>query len=378
MRKDYLLTPGPSIIPSSIRKVLGGEIIHHRTEEFGKILQEVNEGLKYIFCTQNPVVIFTSSGTGAMEAAVSNFLSSKDKVIVVSGGKFGQRWAEIAYAYGLEVIPYNIEWGKAPSPEFIGDLLKKNKDVKAVFTTLCETSTGTVYDIEGIASFLKEKDTILIVDAISGLGQDRLLTDAWGVDVVISGSQKGFMLPPGLAFLSVSKKAESFLAHSNLPKYYFDLKKALKSYYKPDTPFTPAISLIMGLREALKVIKKEGREKLWEKFARLSLATREAAKSIGLKIFSQRPSSSVTAVVSPQKIKSSELVKRLRQKYGVSLAGGQSHLKDKIFRIAHMGAVGEQELIICFSILEKGLREMGYNEFVTGASLKKLEEVLYA
>jgi aspartate aminotransferase-like enzyme len=370
------MTPGPSPVPSFVREALSREIIHHRTDEFREILKEVNEGLKYLFCTENPVITFASSGTGAMEAAVNNFFSLGDKVIVISGGKFGQRWVEISKVYNLEIIEVKIEWGTAPDIEELKEILDKNENVKGLLTTLCETSTGTVYDIENIAKLTKEKDVLLIVDAISGLGQDRLLQDSWGVDVVVSGSQKGFMLPPGLAFISLNEKAKKFLETSNLPKYYFDLKKALKSYKKNDTPFTPAVSLIVALKEAIEFIKKEGIENRWERFKKMAFATQEAAKVLGLEIFSKRPSSSVTAICAPSGIKSTDIVKTLRKKYGLSIAAGQEEVKDKIFRIAHMGYIGEQDLFMCFSLLEKVLKDLGY-KFSLGSSLAKLEEVFY-
>ncbi len=376
MKKIHLLTPGPTVVPSSIREVLSKEIIHHRTDEFREILHRVHTGLQEVFCTKNPVVVFSSSGTGAMEAAVANFCSQGDKIVAVVGGKFGKRWAEIGYAYGLRVLELNVEWGMSPSPEDLRKMLESNSDVKAVFTTLCETSTATVYDIEKIAEVIKEREVILVVDAISGLGQDKLLTDHWNVDVVVGGSQKGFMLPPGLSFMSISEKARRFLDNSNLPKYYFNLKKALKSYEKSDTPFTPAVSLIRGLEKSLEVIIEEGLEKRWERFKRLSYATQSAAKAIGLEVFSKSPSSSVTAISIP-KIPTSSIVKKLRKEYGLSIAGGQEHLKDKIIRIAHMGAIDIDDLMVGFSFLEKVLREEDY-KFKLGTSLAKLQEVYYA
>jgi aspartate aminotransferase-like enzyme len=370
------MTPGPSPVPSFVRESLSKEIIHHRTDEFREILREVNEGLKYVFCTRNPVITFASSGTGAMESAVSNFFSFKDKVVAICGGKFGKRWAEISKVYGLEVVEVKIEWGNAPCVEELKEILDKNKDAKGLLVTLCETSTGTVYDIENIAKLTKDKDVLLVVDAISGLGQDKLLPDLWGVDIVVSGSQKGLMLPPGLSFISLNEKAKRFLETSNLPKYYFDLKKALKSYDKNDTPFTPAVSLIIALKEAIEFIKKEGIENRWKRFEKMAQAVRQAAESLGLKTFSKRPSSSVTAVYSPSGIKSTEIVKTLRKKYGLSIAGGQEEVKDKIFRIAHMGWINEQDLFVCFSLLENVLKELGY-KFKLGSSLAKLEEIFY-
>lgn len=375
MKRKYLMTPGPSPVPSFVREALAREILHHRTDEFRAILKETHEGLKYVFCTQNPVLVLASSGTGAMEAAVSNLFSPKDTVIAISGGKFGQRWADIAKAMDLDVIEMNVEWGAAPSIMEIKSLLDKNKEVKAVLTTLCETSTATVYDIEAIAKLTKEKGVLLVVDAISGLGQDKLLTDEWGVDVVVSGSQKGFMLPPGLAFISIGKKAQEVMNSSKLPKYYFNLKKALKSYEKDDTPYTPAVSLIVALREALNYVKEEGIEKRWEKFQKMAIATQEAAKALDLKLFSQSPSSSVTAILVPSVIKSTDIVKKMRKEYGVSIAAGQDDVKDKIIRIAHMGWINEQDLMMCFSLLEKTLNGLGH-KFKAGASVARLQEVL--
>lgn len=376
MKRRYLMTPGPSPVPASVREALAREIIHHRTDEFRRIIEQVKHGLKYVFATNNPVILFSSSGTGAMEAAVVNFLSEGDKVIVVCGGKFGERWREICGEYRLKTVSVDIEWGMAPSPKEIKNLLDKNSDVKAVFTTLCETSTATVYDIEGIAKVVRESNAILVVDAISGLGQDCLLTDEWGVDVVVSGSQKGFMLPPGLSFISVSTKAKELMKEASLPCYYFDLKKALESYEKNDTPFTPPVSLIIGLEESLRIIREEGLENRWERFSRLAQATREAAESLGLKIFSHSPSSSVTAILSPEGIKSTDIVKIMRKEYGISIAAGQGKIKDKIFRIAHMGWINEQDMFMCFSVLEKVLKDLGY-KFKLGISLERLEEVLY-
>jgi len=370
------MTPGPSPVPSFVRESLGREIMHHRTEEFQNILSDVHKGLKRVFCTDNPVLILASSGTGAMEAAVSNLFSRNDKVITVNGGKFGERWTQIAKSFSLEVIELKLDWGTPLSKEILIKTLKENKGAKGVFTTLCETSTATVCDVKAMAEVTRENDALLIVDAVSGLGQDRLLTDSWGVDVVVSGSQKGFMLPPGLSFISLSKKAQAAISKSDLPKYYFNLSKALKSYEKNDTPFTPAVSLIVGLKEALELINFQGLEARWGRFEKMALATREAAKAMGLEIFSKNPSSSVTAICVPETIKSGQIVKILRKDYGLSIAGGQDQMKDKIIRIAHMGWINEQDLISCFSLLEKVLKDLGAN-FSLGASLARLEEVLY-
>lgn len=376
MKRKNLMTPGPSPVPSFIREILAQEIIHHRTDEFRNILAKVHKGLQDLLLTKNPVVVLSASGTGAMEAAVSNLFSTGDKVITIAGGKFGQRWTEIAKSFSLDVIEMELNWGDAVNPRALEKLLNENKQVKAVFTTLCETSTATVYDIETITKIAKNAGAITIVDAISGLGQDRLFTDQWGVDVVVSGSQKGLMLPPGLSFISVGEKAKELIEKSNLPKYYFSLKKALNKHKTNDTPYTPAVTLIMALAAALTEINQEGIQKRWERFEKLAKATRAAGEALGLSILSNSPSASATAIKVPENIKSSEIVKLLRNEYGLSIAGGQAQLKDKIIRIAHMGWINEQDLISCFSLLEVALKKMGH-KFNSGSSLARLEEVLY-
>ncbi|MDD5195466.1 MAG: alanine--glyoxylate aminotransferase family protein, partial [Candidatus Omnitrophica bacterium] len=280
-------------------------------------------------------------------------------------------------AFGLNVVVMNVASGDGPQVNELAKILADNKDVKGVFTTLCETSTATVFDIKGIATLTKDKNILLVVDAISGLGQDMLLPDEWGVDVVVSGSQKGCMLPPGLGFITVSDKAKTFLKNAKLPKYYFDLNKALKAYEKNDTPFTPAVSLIVGLKESLNLIKKDGMENIWQRCKKMSEATQEAARALGLEVFSKSPSSSVTAIVAPNGINSKDIVKKLRKEYGVSIAAGQGELTEKIIRIAHMGWINEQDLMMCFSLLEKVLKDLGY-KFKLGASLARLQEVIYA
>ncbi|MCF7887053.1 MAG: alanine--glyoxylate aminotransferase family protein [Candidatus Omnitrophica bacterium] len=376
MKRKNLMTPGPSPVPSFLREALAKEMIHHRTDEFRNILADVHQGLQNLLFTKNPVVVLSASGTGAMEAVVSNLFSKGDKVVAISGGKFGQRWTEIANNFSLDAIEFKINWGDAPEPKELEKVLNENQNVKAVLTTLCETSTATVYDIENIAKIAKSTGAISVVDAISGLGQDKLLTDQWKVDVVVSGSQKGLMLPPGLSFLSISDKAKALIEKSDLPKYYFDLKKAISKHETNDTPYTPAVTLVVALATALDAINKEGVKARWEKFEKLAKATRSAAEALGLTILSSRPSASATAIKMPENIKSSQVVKILRDKYGLSIAGGQAQLKDKIIRIAHMGWINAQDLIACFSLLEAVLKEVGH-QFKTGSSLMRLEEVIY-
>jgi len=377
MRKNYLLTPGPTPLPPEILEAMSRPIIHHRTPQFQAILKEAAEGLKYVFQTANDVYILASSGTGAMEAAVVNLLSSGDTAIIIEGGKFGERWTEICKNYGIhtEVIP--VEWGKAVDPQEIEKKLKLNPKIKAVFTTLCETSTGVTNDIEAVGKVVKNFDAVLAVDAISGLGAIDFKTDAWGCDIVICGSQKGLMLPPGLGFISVSPKAWKLVEVSRSPRYYFDLKKARKALADNDTPFTPAITLIIALCEALRMIKEDGLENIFLRYKKMAQATRQAMKALGLELFAPSAASDVvTAVRVPQAIDGEKMVKTMRDTYGVAIAGGQAELKGKVFRIAHMGYITEFDIIAGIACLEKVLFQMGY-KFEFGAGLKAAQEVFY-
>ncbi|MCQ9208541.1 MAG: alanine--glyoxylate aminotransferase family protein, partial [Omnitrophica bacterium] len=337
MKKKYLLTPGPTPLPPQVRKAQAEPIIHHRTPEFQEIFAEVNEGLKYLFQSKNDIFTFASSGTGAMEAAVVNLLSPGDKAIAVCSGKFGERWAELCQAYNVEAISLNVEWGKAVQPEEIKRLLREHKDVKVVFTTLCETSTGVVHDIKAIGQVVKETNAVLVVDAVSGLGAEELQTDAWFVDCVVVGSQKGMMIPPGLAFCSTSPKAWKLVQSSKLPKYYFDLRLAKKSLDKNDTLFTPAISLIVALRQSLRLIKEERLENIFKRHQTMAQATRRALSALGFKLFSSTFCNVLTAAYVPEGIDSTKLVKLMRDKYGLSIANGQGKLKGRLIRLAHLG-----------------------------------------
>jgi len=375
MKKNYLLTPGPTPLPPQITEALSRPIIHHRTPQFQAILKEAKEGLKYVFNTQNDVFIFASSGTGAMEAAVANFLSPDDLAITVEGGKFGQRWTEICQSYGVECEVIRVEWGKAVEPKEIEKRLKANPKIKAIFVTLCETSTGVVNDIQAIGKIVKDSKAILVVDAISGLGAIPMFCDAWFCDVVVSGSQKGLMLPPGLGFISVSPKAWDLIGQSKCPKYYFDLTSAKKALDKSDTPYTPAISLVVALNESLKMIKDEGLENIFLRHKKMAEATRAAARALGLELLAPGDASDVvTSIKVPSGIDGQKLVKTMRDTYGVTIAGGQAELKGKIIRIAHMGYIDEFDIILAVACLEKVLSQMGY-KFQLGAGVKAAEEV---
>ncbi|MDD5136659.1 MAG: alanine--glyoxylate aminotransferase family protein [Candidatus Omnitrophica bacterium] len=373
--KKYLMTPGPTPVPEEIRNEMAKPMIHHRTKEYQAIFNDATEGLKKIFKTSGDVFTFTASGTGAMEASIVNCLSAGDKIIVVRGGKFGERFGDIAKAFGVEVIGVDVEWGDAPKPEVIGDLLKKHPDVKGVYTTLCETSTATVYDIKAIGEIVRKTNALFVVDVISGLGADKFENDAWGVDIAVCGSQKGLMIPPGLSFCSVSQKAWKAVEESKLPKFYFSFKKYKKAYLNTDTPFTSAITLVIGLKKAVETINAEGIDKVIARHENMAEAFRESCKAMGLTIFSRRPSSAVTGVNAPAGINADDIIKLLKTEFGVTFAGGQDDLKGKIFRGAHMGGIDREHTVESMKALEKALVKLGY-KFSVGKGVETAEKML--
>ena len=377
MEKKYLFSPGPTMLPPEVLLKMAEPIMHHREPEFEKILGEIREGLKYLFQTKNEVLIFTSSGTGAMEGAISNILSKGDKALVIRGGKFGERWGEICKAYGIEFVPIDVEWGKAVDPEQIQNILKSDPNIRAVYTQASETSTGARHPIREIAEIVKKhEEAIIVVDAITGIGVFDIPMDEWGIDVLISGSQKALMLPPGLAFAALSDKAWRFVERSTLPKFYFDFKKELKSAQKNQNSFTPAISLIVGLRESLRLVRKEGLEAVFKRHEKLADATRIAVKALGLELYApDSPSNAVTAVKVPGGIQGGKLKNLFFEKFGITVAGGQDQAKGKIIRIAHLGYYEGLDMIMVISALEMLLKAMGY-PFELGSGVKAAEEIL--
>ena len=377
-RKYYLLAPGPVPVPPNVLAAMSEPIIHHRAPAFVKVLEEVREGLKFLFQTKNEVLILASSGTGAMEGAVTNTLCKGDTSLVVRAGKFGERWAEICDAYGVKPICLDVPWGQAVDPKLITQELEKTPAIRAVFIQASETSTGVMHPIREIGEIVKKYDnTLLIVDAISGIGVFDLPVDKWGLDLVVSGSQKAFMLPPGLAFVTLSDKALSFVEKSDIPKYYFNFKTELKKLVKDNqTNFTPAVSLIVGLRESLNMIKEDGLETVFKRHARLADATRAAAKALGLELYApDSPSNAVTAIKAPAGIDGQKIVKILRDKHNITIAGGQSEAKGKIFRISHMGYLDAYDIIMVVSALEMTLKELGVS-IEMGKGVKAAAEIL--
>ena len=377
MKKHFLLAPGPTPIPPEVLQALARPIIHHRTPLYGGILQEVREGLKYLFQTKSEVLIFSSSGTGAMEGAVTNTLSDGDKALVVEGGKFGERFSNICRAYGVKPIVLPVEWGQAVDPEAIEKTLKKDHSIKAVFVQATETSTGVLHPVREIAPIVsRSPETILVVDGISHLGAVELPMDEWKLDVVLCGSQKALMLPPGLAFAALSGKAWQFVERSTLPRFYFDFKKELKNLTKNQSAYTPAISLVVGLAESLRLIRKEGLENIFARHARLARATRAAMTALGLQLYAPHAfSDAVTAVMAPPGVDGQKVVKILREKHNLTIAGGQDQAKGKIFRLAHMGYIDASDIVAAIAAVELTLKELGY-QFELGAGVRAAMEIL--
>ncbi len=357
--KRYLMTPGPTPVPPEVLAAMAQPIIHHRGPDFRAIYKRTLERLQEVFRTESEVLLFAASGTGAMESTVANLCAAGDRVLVVSAGYFGQRWAGIAEAYGCDVDHVRYEWGEAPAAEDLASRLEELGDVKVVFLTQSETSTGVVADIASLAAVAKATGALVAVDAISSLGAVPLETETWGIDAVASGSQKALMTPPGLAMVSVSELAWSSLGPS--PRFYFDWEKTRKAQAKLDAAFTPAVSLVVGLDVALGLLLEQGLEAAFEHHVRLGRACREGVKAMGLELFSPDDDSSavVTAVRAPEGIDTDELVLALRDRYGITLAPGQGDLKGKIFRIGHIGYYDVFDITTALAGVELGLADAG-------------------
>jgi len=366
IKKNYLMAPGPTPVPIDVLLEGAKDTIHHRTPQFDRIFTEAVKGTKEVFRTENDLFILASSGTGAMEMALTNIVNPGEKIIVCTVGKFGERWQEIAKAIGAEIVLVSGEYGDFYTPEMVEKALKENPDAVAVFTTLSETSTGTVMDIEGISKVVKAAGKLIAVDGISGLVAEPCETDKWGLDIVVSGSQKGFMLPPGLAFITVSKAAIEKAQNTKTTSFYFNLKK----YLKDPLPWTPAVNLIYQQRLAVEMLLREGMENVWARHAVMGKVTREAIKAMGLELFSKRPGNVLTSVKVPEGVPGGKIVSIMRDEYGVTIAGGQGTMKGNIFRIAHLGYMSDYDVVIALTALEKVLRKLGRHvEYGVGAKV---------
>ncbi len=378
MQKKYLMTPGPTPVPAEVLLAQAKPMIHHRAPGYSKVFLSVLDGLKYVFQTKNEILVFSSSGTGGMESAVTNLFSPGDKVIVVNIGNFGTRFTQICEIYGLNVTEIVYEWGERARVSDVAKALEADKEIKGVFATHSETSTGVVNDIKAIGDAVKDTDAAFIVDTVSGLGALEFKTDEWHVDVAVSGSQKALMAPPGVAFVAVSKKAWDMVEKSTLPKFYFSYKKSLAALQKatPQNPFTPPVSLMLCLDEALKMIREEGLENIIKRHNVLGEAARAGVKALGLEFFGacDETSNAVTAVKAPEGIDGKQIVKIMREQFGITIAGGQSKLAGKIFRLGHLGYYDKFDILVTLSGLEMTLKELGYS-FQLGAGVSAAEKV---
>jgi aspartate aminotransferase-like enzyme len=381
--KQYLMTAGPTPLPPAVSQVMAEPILYHRAPAFVEVYARVLERLKGVFQTDNEVLMFASSGSGAMESAVANLVAPGDVAVVASCGKFGQRWAELCDAYGAKTLHLEVEWGERIEPALVDEALASTQGkATTLFTTQSETSTGVLNDVKGLAETAHAHGAVIAVDAVSGLGVVDLPTDDWEVDVVASGSQKALMCPPGLAFAAVSDRALEVAADARgrgARSYYFEWERSRKGQLKdpPDSPFTPAVTLVRALDVALDLIEQETLEHVFERHAILGRAAREAVKALGLELFGPEDEAAnvVTAVRAPEGVEGAAIPKVMRETYGVTIAGGQGHLKGKIIRIAHCGYYGGFDILSTISALEMTLDQLGA-EVTLGTGVAAAERVL--
>lgn len=363
MLKRYLLAPGPTPVPPEVSLAMAAPVMLHRTPEFSEILARVSSESARLFGTSQPVLTLAASGTGAMEAAVTNTLSPGDRVLVVSGGKFGERWAEISRTFGLDVVEIPVEWGTSVAPLAIADELRRSPQTRAVMVQHSETSTTALHPVEEIARLTKDTDTLLIVDGITSVGVLDCPMDETGIDVLVTGSQKALMLPPGLALIALSEKAWAANAKAKLPRYYFDLARAKKSLGEKTTAYTPAVSLIYGLEAVYRLVDIEGGwPSVYRRHRILAEAARKGAQAMGLRLLApSAPSPAATGIWVPDGVDGSTLTKYLRDALGVTIAGGQGKLKGKILRLAHIGYADTFDVVVGLSALEMALRRFGHD-----------------
>ena len=368
--------PGPTPVPDRVVRKMSEPILTHRSSEFSDLLRQVASGLQHVFRTENDVLVLTASGSGAMEAAVVNLLSPGDRVLAISGGKFGGRWVELCATFGIDAVTLDVEWGTAADPDEVDRILGEQGPFEAVLATHSETSTGVLHDIEALGRVARGHGCYLVVDAISGLGANELRTDDWHVDIALTGSQKALMIPPGLAFISVSERAWQRIEESRQPSYYLNLKRARDSFAKGLTPYTPAVSLLMGLAESLRMMRELGLEEIYRIHERNALVTRAGVAALGLSLFARRPSNVLTSVVMPPNIDGTDLLKTIKQECGVTIANGMDHYRGKYIRIAHLGYnVAPSDIIVALTALEHGLSQHGY-AFESGAGIAAAERVI--
>lgn len=375
--KYRLLAPGPTPVPDRVLKEMNQSIIHHRTEQFERIFHVCKEGLCWLLDTKHAPLILSCSGTGAFEAAIQNFFSPNDTVLCVTGGKFADNWLKLSHIFGLNAIEIPVAWGEAVQVDQVKDALHEYPQAKGVILVASETSTGVRHPYAEIGALVKGySDCLMVVDGVTAVGVWDLAPEREHIDVLVAGSQKGLMLPPGLGFLWVSDKAWSLSNRSQLPKFYFDLSKEKKAQAKNQTSYTPAVSLVMGLRESLEMMKEEGRNAIFARHERLARACRAAVLAIGLMPFAKKPTEAITSIYSPESLPPDAVYNGLMELANFTIAGGQEHLAGKIFRIGHMGYVDEIDLIGVLGALEIVLRRLGFEKFHMGASLAAASPIL--
>lgn len=362
MKKTYLLAPGPTPVPETVNLAMAAPMVHHRTPQFSKIFGEAAEDAKYLFQTQNDVLILAATGTGGMEGCITNLFSPGDKLLVVNAGKFGERWGKLCEAYGMTPVWLNVEWGQAVDPKEVQAVLDQEPDIRGVLVQASETSTAVAHPIEDLSKITRQRDDLLlVVDGITGVGVFPLPMDEWGIDAMVTGSQKALQLPPGLTLVALSDKAWKFADQSTCPHFYFDYKKERKNLQNKTSAYTPAVSLVIGLQAVLKSVKEEGLENVHQRHNRLARATRAGAQALGLGLIApQAPADSLTGVFVPEGIDGAKLVKSLRDDFGVTLAGGQDQWKGKIIRIAHLGYVDTFDTVVAMAALEMALKKFGH------------------
>lgn len=376
MIKNYLIAPGPTPVPSRVLLAMAQPVVHHRTPQFSRVFADAKESLKQVFQTKEDVLILAASGTGAMESAVTNLFSPGDEVLVINGGKFGERWLKITAAYGVKTVELKVEWGDSARVEDVRALLDANPGIRAVLMQASETSTGALHPTEDIAALTRNRDVLLVVDAITALGVFDVPMDKWGIDVLITGSQKALMLPPGLAFLALSERAWQRTKQATIPRFYFDLARERSNLANDTTAWTPAISLITGLRESLAIMLEEGLTNVFARHARMAAASQAAAAALGLKLVATKaPSPALTAIYTPSDVEGGKLVSYLRDKMGVTFMGGQDQLKGKIVRIGHLGYTGAFDVITAVAALEMALSHFGH-KLTLGTGVAAAQSVL--
>ncbi|HEX3177849.1 MAG TPA: alanine--glyoxylate aminotransferase family protein [Methylomirabilota bacterium] len=375
MKKYQLMAPGPTPVPSHVLLAMAQPMLHHRTPEYEALFVEVRAGLKRLFQTTQDVLPFACSGTGVMEAAIANTLSAGDEVLLIRAGKFADRFAEICDAWGVRHVDLTAPFGETVAAERLAEALRAHPQAKAVLTQHSESSTGVLHDVRGFAAVTRSSEAILIVDAVSSLGIADLQMDAWGVDVVLSGSQKGLMLPPGLGLVALSDKAWAKNRASKLPKYYFDFAAERKTVMKNEAHFTPAVSIVVGLREVIRMIESEGLANVFRRHDRLARATRAGVEALGLQLFARAtPTPSLTAVSAPAGVDAEQIVAAFSTAHNITIAGGQGEMKGKVFRLGHMGYAAELDTIVALAALEQVLADLG-QPVDFGASVRAAQKV---